>query len=316
MRFVANLHWRPWWPPRLRGGPVNRDIWLSEVFASMGDSVPAHNEGDGRLVMKRHYIHYNRREIRLRFPSNPEDPWFSELQTESDGFNQPRYHVTRAIDGPASEVGAGDTIWLVGQLYAPWGECFPPTLDAKIVVASADTRNGNSGIRYAAADTSYWFALTNATEHLRALKCKTTESAPSLLWKDKNRSIGNYLERLRELANGEILEDWEVQQQSMPLQFVSYRIRDGSRLAFQCARTLFDEGKRLFWDRWSLPRRLAERREAVGDKPLDERIESSIKEAEVVWGIESPLYGAMQSYSARERDLAITLKKYRPFAVL
>jgi hypothetical protein len=265
--------------------------------------------------MERHFIHFNRRDIRLRFPTDPEDPWFSDLQSELDGFDRPRFHVTRAITGPADEVDAGDTIWLVAQLYAPWGECFPPTLDAKIDVASTAPRDGKPGFRYAAADTSRWFALTNATEELRALQCKTIGSDSSMLWKHVNRPIGHYLRRLRELANGEILKDWELRQQSRPLHFVSYRIRDGSRLAFQCARSLFEEDKRVFWDRWCLPRRLAERREAVGNKSLEKSIESGIQEAEVVWGIESPLYGALGSYAARERDLAKNLKKYRPFAV-
>lgn len=263
--------------------------------------------------MKRHFVHFNRREVRLRFPTDPDHPWFSELQSESDGFGQPRYHVTRATEGPAADVDSRDTIWLVGQLYAPWGERFPATLDAKIDVAAVGPRVGKPGYRFAAADTSRWFTLTDSTEHLRALNCPTRDGGTTCLWKSQSRPIGHYLQRIRELANGEILEDWESQQQSRPLHFVSYRIRDGSRSAFRCARSLVHEGNRVFWDRWCLPRRLAERREAVGDQPLDETIEASIHEADVVWGIESPLYGAPRSYAARERKLARMLNKYRPF---
>ena len=146
------------------------------------------------------------------------------------------------------------------------------------------------------------------------MECTTDERGSTILWKDHSRPIGHYLQRIRELANGEILDEWETKQQSRPLHFVSYRIRDGSRLAFQRARALFGEGNRVFWDRWCLPRRLAERREAVGDQPLDEAIETSIHEADVVWGIESPLYGARESYAARERDLAQRLNKYRSFS--
>lgn len=265
--------------------------------------------------MRRHFIHFNRRDIRLRFPKDPEHPWFSELQGESGGFDRPSYHVTRATDGPASEVDAGHTIWLVGQLYAPWGEHFPPTLDARIDVAAVGPRVGRPGYRYAAADTSCWFALTNSTQQLQALRCVKKKNKSSCLWKNRERPIGQYLQRLRELANAEILEEWEEEQQTRALHFVSYRIRDGSHPAFERARSLFHENRRIFWDRWSLPRRLAERREAVGDQPLDEVIKSNIEEAEVVWGIESPLYGAAESYAARERDLARMLNKYRPFAV-
>lgn len=262
--------------------------------------------------MNRHFIHFNRRDIRLRFPKDPEHPWFSELQDPKAGFDRPRYHVTRAADGVASEVGQTDTIWLVGQLYSPWGECFPPTLDARIDVEAVTAREGKSGYLYAAAGSSRWFALTRASEQLRALRCSTARGS-SCLWKNHDRSIGHYLQRLRELTNAEVLEEWEVQQQSRPLHFVSYRIRDGSKSAFRCARSLFEQDKRIFWDRWSLPRRLAERREAVGDQPLDETIESAIENAEVVWGIESPFYDAPESYAARERDLSRRLNKYRPF---
>ncbi|MEL7451332.1 MAG: hypothetical protein AAFN78_19115 [Pseudomonadota bacterium] len=265
--------------------------------------------------MKQHFVHFNRRDIRLRFPIDPEDPWFSELQDKADGFDQPRYHVTRAIDGPAAEVESEATIWLVGQLYAPWGEQFPPTLDARVDVAEVNERNGKPGFRYAAADTSRWFDLTPATEQLRALQCTPRENGPLTLWKDPKRPIGHYLRRMRKLASGEILQAWEREQASRPLHFVSYRLRDGSRPAFSCARQLFQEGKRVFWDRWCLPRRLAERREAVGDQPLDATIEARIREADVVWGVESPLYMDENCYAARERELAQSLGKYRSFAV-
>lgn len=265
--------------------------------------------------MDRHFIHFNRRDIRLRFPRDPAHPWFSEFQNAADGFERPRYHVTRATGGTAGQVGAGDTIWLVGQLYAPWGEHFPATLDARIDVAEARPRQGEPGFRYAAAETSRWFALTDASEQLRALRSVASGRNPPLLWKDHDRLIGHYLRRLRELADAEILSDWEVRQQARPLHFVSYRIQDGTRAAFRCARSLFRDGQRVFWDRWCLPRRLAERREAVGDQPLDGAVAAGIDEAEVVWGIESPLYGAPESYSAREREMAQTLNKYRTCAL-
>jgi hypothetical protein len=261
--------------------------------------------------MDRHFIHFNRRDIRLRFPADPADPWFSELQGEADGFDRPRFHVTRADSGAATQIGAGDTIWLVGQLYAPWGERFPPSLDARIDVTERQTRPGGPGYRYAAADTSQWFALSEATDRLRSLRCVSAGPDPSRLWKDPARPIGHYLRKLREVANPEVLEEWEMQQQGQPLHFVSYRIHDGTRCAFRCARSLFDEGKRVFWDRWCLPRRLAERREAVGDQPLDDALLAAIEQAEVVWGIESALYAAPGSYSAREQAMAQTLSKYR-----
>lgn len=262
--------------------------------------------------MGSHFVHFNRRDIRLRFPTDPRDPWFSELQCESGGFDRPRYHVTRAVDGPALEVQPGDTIWLVGQLYAPWNERLPATLDARIDVEAVGPRDGGPGHRYAAAASSRWFPLTNSTAKLRALNCVGSTQQIAPLWKNRRHPLGRYLQRMRKLASDEPLREWEEEIESRPLHFISYRIRDGSRAAFDCAKRLLGEGARVFWDRWSLPRRLAERREAVGDRPLDDTIVTSIHQAALVWGIESPLYGVPGSYAARERELAKSLNKYRP----
>ena len=261
--------------------------------------------------MGSHYIHYNRREVRLRFPTDPSDPWFSEEQGEAEGFDRPRYHVTRAVDGPAASVEAGDTIWLLGQLYAPWGDHLPPTLDARIDVAGVGRRNGATGYRYSAAETSRWFPLTECTAQLYALETITAAEGIVPLWKDHSRPIGHYLRRMRKLSSSRGLQEWEAGLGSRPLHFISYRIRDGSQPAFDCAQRLFNLGVRVFFDRWCLPRRLAERREAVGDEPLDNTLFEAIHEAEAVWGIESPLYAAPGSYTVRERDLAQSLNKYR-----
>ena len=262
--------------------------------------------------MASHFIHFNRRDIRLRFPTDPQDPWFSELQCDSGGFERPRYHVTRAVDGPAREVQPGDTIWMVGQLYAPWNACLPATLDARIDIETVGPRDRGPGYRYAAAATSRWFPLTDSTAKLGALNCVSSSQQIAPLWKNRRHPLGRYLQRMRKLASDDLLREWEVEIESRPLHFISYRIRDGSRAAFDCAKRLLGEGARIFWDRWSLPRRLAERREAVGDRPLDETIETNIHQADIVWGIESPLYGAPGSYAVRERELAKLLNKYRP----
>ena len=265
--------------------------------------------------MSRSFIHFNRRDIRLRFPSNPEDPWFSEFQGNSDGFERPRYHATRAVHGSAADVEPGDTIWLIGQLYAPWGEQLPATIDARIDVTSIGPREKGPGYRYAAGAASRWFPLTNSTEYLRRLNSRTSRQVVTSMWSNRNHAIGHYLRQLRKLESDEPLREWEENFQSRSLHFISYRIRDGSLAAFDCAKRLMRQDTRIFWDRWSLPRRLAERREAVGDQPLDETIERNIREAAVVWGIESPLYHAPKSYAARERNLALALDKYRTVPV-
>lgn len=261
------------------------------------------------------FVHFNRRDIRLKFPRDPQHPWVSELQAETAGFERPRYHVSRAVDGPAAEVEQGDTIWLVGQLYAPWRDSLPASLDARIDVSCVQPREAGPGFRYTASESSRWFPLADLTSDLQALETYTSDHVCNRLWKDHNRPVGHSLQRMRRLAADDNLRDWEMKLSSAPLHFISYRIRDGTPAAFERAKTLVADGALLFWDRWSLPRRLAERREAVGDRPLDDTIEASIREASVVWGIESPLYGIQGSYAARERALAEELGKYRAVSV-
>lgn len=265
--------------------------------------------------MAKSFIHFNRRDVRLRFPSNPDDPWFSEEQDPSAGFSCPRYHVTRAVNGPAAVVAPGDTSWLVGQLYTPWGERPSPTLDARIDVSSVRSRSSGPGYRDHACSSSRWFPLCSGDEALLRVKRRTAEGNAARLWNDSNRPIGQYLQRMRELVSDVPLREWEKRLDSLPLHFVSYQIQDGTPAAYHCVKKLFEDGGRILWDRWSLPRRLAEQREAVGDRPLDQTIEAAIHQADAVWGIESRLYGAEGSYAARERDLAKSLEKYHSVAV-
>lgn len=260
----------------------------------------------------RHFIHFHRRDIRLRFPSNLDDPWFSEFQADEDGFARPRYHVTRANNGPASRVKPGDTIWLLSQLYVPWGQSLPPMIDARIDVDQVNSGKMGLGYRYTAASSSSWYDMTDSTEVLQKLSCAKAGHQASLLWKDQRRRIGHYLQQMRELKDGDLLTDWSNRQSLKPLHFVSYRIRDGTRYAFEHVDQLIKGPFRVFWDRWSLPRRLAERREILSDGALDGTIISRLAEAKAVWGIETPLYSEFGSYSAREKQLALASRKYRP----
>jgi hypothetical protein len=72
-----------------------------------------------------------------------------------------------------------------------------------------------------------------------------------------------------------------------------------------------ESGKeRFFLDRWSLPRRLAERREIVADPALDEHLMKKLEKSAYVWGIESEKYSVADSYSAKERFRAMELGTY------
>jgi len=107
---------------------------------------------------------------------------------------------------------------------------------------------------------------------------------------------------MRELDNVEEVLRFSVALSSAPFEFISYRLLDGTRGAFNKAMQVVQDGGAVFWDRWSLPRRLAERREFLKDRALDGYIAERIKAASVVWGIDTPLYGVDGSYSRTKRS--------------
>lgn len=54
--------------------------------------------------MSNHFIHFNRRQIRIRYSNENSNFWFAEEQSPDLGFERPQYHITRATYGPAKEV--------------------------------------------------------------------------------------------------------------------------------------------------------------------------------------------------------------------
>ena len=96
----------------------------------------------------------------------------------------------------------------------------------------------------------------------------------------------------------------------VPKLVISYRIADGTKQAFELAKRLVSSGQPIFWDRWSLPRRLAERRELIDDTTLNDYLCEKISAARMVWGVDSPLYAEKGSYSLIEQDLASSLNKF------
>ena len=264
--------------------------------------------------MKRHYIHFIRRQVKLRYALTDSKSWFAEEQAQTSGFERPQYHITRAINGPAAEIEAGDTIWLISQLYSPWGK-LPPALDARVDVKNRvkikDVNGNLKGFRYKAASTSHWFPLANVSDVLNSLNTVQRNGKTEPLRKNSHQPIGQALQRIRKLESGEPLLAWERTLDKNGFDFVSYRLLDGNKAAFEKVSTIVNGGGAVFWDRWSLPRRLAERREILSDEALQKYIESQIKQAKIVWGINTPLYGQEGSYSATEMLLAKALKIYR-----
>jgi hypothetical protein len=262
--------------------------------------------------MRNEFVQYTKRKIVLKYPSDPDDIWFSELQDYKAGFDIPIFHVTRSISWPVPEVTIGDVIWLVSQLESPWGK-LPPSLDGKIVVSGITKLVSPRRTRFAAGDGSKWCPLHDASVMLSQLAVIFKSGETCNPYTPSKNNLGQAFQSLRRVANPKILDDYCDLLQKTGLDFVSYRIKDGTRAAYQAVSELMKDGRSVFWDRWSLPRRLAERRELVCDAILDRILEHKITTSSVTWGIETAAYADPVSYSGREKRLAIAESKYRPY---
>jgi hypothetical protein len=270
--------------------------------------------------MPHQFIHFAPRKlvVSTRLPTAATRPFYQEreLQTDLDALWRPQFHVTRSATGPATRVRAGDTIWIIGQLKTPWGS-LPPSLDARIelveepILIQADERtegvSSSARLRFKAAKSSRWLPLADATKALVGLQTQTAKGAISPLF--QGGSIGQSLQSMRQLLSDGPLREQEAWLERQGFDFVSYRLKDGTHQAFEKVRALVKGGQPVFWDRWSLPRRLVERREYLPLPALDDYIEEQIKKANVVWDIATPLYGAPGSYSERERSIGLRHSK-------
>jgi hypothetical protein len=218
--------------------------------------------------------------------------------------------VTRRLDGPSERIQKGDHIWIVGQLSSPWGR-LPPSLDARIDVAAASkvitkTRGGEKikMRHFKASGTSRWFPLADASKVLRRLKSRNKRGEELSLINNTNEPVGPMLQAIRELTIAEPLQAWERKLDSRGFDFVSYHLADGTQAAFKKVRSIVKRRGVVFWDRWSLPRRLAERRERLGEPELDRHIRGQIKRARSFWIIQSRGYRATGTYCKREFNWA------------
>lgn len=262
--------------------------------------------------MANNYIHYIKREIILNAPNDPEAPFYAELQAYDSGFDVPRFHVTRSKSWPVNEIEEDDVIWLVGQLSAHWGK-LPPAIDAKIIVGEIEEiqqEEEKTKIRFAAKEGSIWFPLVDATRILSNLEVILKGGEVKRPYDSAKDNLGQAFQSMKKIHAPSVLESWASETLSNKYEFISYRIVDGTRDAFARAEKQIKQGSCVFWDRWSLPRRLAERREFVSDEALDTLLMKKINESLIVWGIESPKYDEEGSYSKKEKQLALELGKY------
>lgn len=271
-----------------------------------------------------HFIHYLRRdivnkkhtEITNSSGADISEPHFyvTRGQTPTEFIYYPGYHITKSTYGPASRIRQGDVIWVVAQLYSSWGgKKLPPGLDMKIIVESITLENvdGRSQLRFKAAKGSMWFPYKNASTVLQTLDTLDRNNNVLPLWKNKEKNIGYYLQSIRQLKDGTSIQEWASRISSGPFYFISYRIKDGTSLAWYQVEELIKAEEALFWDRWSLPRSLVERLEFANDRILTEFLQQQIKCCSKVISIQTDLYGAPGSYSAIEKEFAITLGKLK-----
>lgn len=244
------------------------------------------------------FIHYLPRKVVMKFPMNASSPWFHRYQRRGEGFERPTRHTTQRQVGAAATVQRGDRIWVVSQIFSPWGH-LPPGIDACVVVESVQKRRGG-GFHFVAASSSRWFPLMDAQGLLASLDTVTAAGDKKKLWANSCKPIGHSLQSMRRLDSAQAIEDWERSLKRLPLNFISYRIADGTALAYETVRKLLERGEKVFWDRWCLPRRLAERRERVSNRELDMQLMRKLRSASIVWGIESPLYASVGSYALKE----------------
>lgn len=249
------------------------------------------------LGVMNHFAHYVRRVVALPNYSDPQDPYFSLPIAANEAFSRPVYHAVPGRGGLASTVRPGDFIWLFSQLSAPWGR-LPPSLDA--VVRVNRISYSDATYYFGASRSSRWYPLVDATSLLssKRLLVGTSGSVPAL--GTSHRHVGQALRHMRRVADVHAIEAHARRALELPMTFISYRLIDGTEQAYRRAARELADGRAVFWDRWSLPRRLAERREFTSDAALDRAIRLAIDRSKRVVGICSPLYAEPGSYSRRE----------------
>jgi hypothetical protein len=236
-------------------------------------------------------------------------------QSADAGVSGPVFHSVRGISGAVRRVRPGDTIWWFSQLQWVGKRRLPPSLDARIEVAEvSDTGDGR--MRFEAGPGSCWFPLWDADSLLHKLEVKSSDGAVSSLLVSPSQAAGQALRFMREVHDpGPLLKHTQAIS-NISHDFVSYRVDDGTELAFECVARLLDSGRSVFWDRWSLPRRLAEKGVHIDPIILESHIKTAIDQARVVWGVRSPSYGAEGTYSKLEMELAKSQGKLQHFPPL
>jgi len=244
-----------------------------------------------------HFAHYVRRVVAVPNYLDPHDPHYALPVAGGDGFQRPVFHTVPGRGGAAAGIGVGDCIWLFSQLRSPWGD-LPPALDGVLEVESITTTS--TARHFRATKRSRWFPLADATAALSSPTLLVVANRPVPALSSTHRHVGQALRLVRRVNDPGLLQSHASRVLGLPLTFISYRLVDGTQTAFHLAASELASDRAVFWDRWSLPRRLAERREFTASAALDRTIRRAIDQSCRVIGVSSPLYAAPGSYSRRE----------------
>lgn len=196
--------------------------------------------------MGKHSNDYVPRRVVVSFPRDPKSPWFANARSTTAGFRIPQSQVVRAKKGPPLRVCEGGTIWLVSQLVTPWA-VLPPGIDARLCVSKI-IRRPHDVLEYQAGRYSSWLPLANAMTLLVRLSTRAGNGGVAPLlgphrW--DGMSVGPYLQSMRELASGEEFLEWARTLRDRPMNFISYRICDGTRQAYEVPRAASAERNRV-----------------------------------------------------------------------
>ena len=267
--------------------------------------------------MPSHFIHYLTRRI---IPYNPDlraelraltparkREWFDLVQSEDGGFAMPTAHITGSNGWPTKEVCRGDVIWLFACVVYR-GRRLPIGLDARIVVGGVEQekRDGRRKFIFRAGPGSSWVLLADWSSVLERAKILLSDGRYCGL-PLPNQTFGQSLQSLRKLSDqtAEIFETY-LSSVNRPgnFDFVSYRHKDGTDAAVALVLSILKKGRSVWWDRWSLPRRLAEGREALAEEALENEIFARLAEASTVYGVVTERYDEEGAFTRLERDAA------------
>ena len=122
-----------------------------------------------------------------------------------------------------------------------------------------------------------------------------------------NQIFGKSLQTPRKLDvnSAQLIESRFSELQRMEnYDLISYRHKDGAEDAVNLVQSILKEKRAVWWDRWSLPRRLAEGREALAEETLENEIFSKLAHAKTVYGVMTDGYCQDGAFTLHEQSAA------------